>query len=174
MGNPENLSYRQVKVGRFISGLRGLEEIFVALYEGGCAPDPSLQEELVRRVRVHNYVPSSSEGEYAAAFLQEYDRFYRQKEGGEAVRGPSDATWHGIPRHQVLWFPTIAEDLCDGCGRCVEFCSHGVFAAADGQGIVEVIEPINCLVGCSSCARICPRRAIIFPPPALLRELRGV
>jgi len=157
-----------------MSGIRGLDEIFAALYEGGCAPDPSLQEELLRRVRVHNYVPASSEGEYGAAFLKEYERFYRQREGGEEVGKSRQATWQGIPRHQVPWFPTIADDLCDGCGRCLEFCSYGVFATADAADVVEVAEPFSCVVGCDACARVCPRRAIIFPPRTSLRAMRGV
>jgi len=172
MGSSEKLSYRQIRVGRFMSGIRGLDEIFAALYGERRAPEPSLQEELLRRVRVHNYVPASSEGEYAAAFLKEYERFYRQKEGGEETGGPSQATWQSIPRHQVPWFPTIAEDLCDGCGRCLEFCSYGVFALTDSGELVEVVEPFNCVVGCDACARICPQRAIIFPPRGTLRQMR--
>jgi NAD-dependent dihydropyrimidine dehydrogenase PreA subunit len=155
-----------------MSGIRGLDEIFRSLYKRGCAPDPSLQEELLRRVRAHNYVPGSSEGEYAAAFSREYERFCRQKEGGEGVTSPAHTTWHGIPRYQVPWFPTIAEDLCDGCGRCVEFCSHSVFEPATDAGTVVVAEPLNCLVGCDSCALICPRRAVFFPPRAMLGDLR--
>ena len=171
MGNPERLSYRQVRVGRFMAGIQGLDEVFVTLYEKGRAPDPSLQAELLQKVREHNYVPASSEGEYGAAFLKEYERFYRQREGGEEVSGPSQTTWQGVPRHQVPWSPTIAEDLCDGCGRCLEFCSYGVFALADGEGVVQVSEPLNCLVGCDACARICRQRAIIFPPRTILREI---
>lgn len=159
-------------MGRFVSGIRGLDEIFADLYGEGRAPDPSLKEELLQSVRAHNYVPASSEGEYAAAFLKEYERFYRQQQAGEREASvPSQATWQGIPRHQVPWFPTIAEDLCDGCGRCLEFCSSGVFGPADSGEVVEVVEPFNCLVGCDACARICPRRAIIFPSRAILRGI---
>ena len=157
-----------------MSGIRGLDEIFTAMYEEERIPNPSCKEVLLRRVREHNYIPSSSEGEYGEAFLREYERFYRQKQGGEEVRGPSQVTWQGIPRYQVPWFPTIAEDLCDGCGQCVEFCSYGVFALDEGKELVEVIEPLNCLVGCDACARICRQRAIVFPPRASLRGLRRV
>lgn len=171
MGNSGKLSYRQIRVGRFMSGIRGLDEIFADLYEKGRTPDPSLQEELLRRVRVNNYAPSSSEGEYGAAFLREYERFYRQKGGREKARGLSQATWQGIPRYQVPWFPTIAEDLCDGCGRCLEFCSYGVFAPTDSGGAVEVVELFNCVVSCEACARLCPQQAIVFPPRSLLRGM---
>jgi len=173
MESSERLSYRQIRVGRFMVGVRGLDEIFAALYEERCAPDPSLQAELLRRIRAHNYVPSSAEEEYGAAFLGEYRRFCEGKAGGRKGGAPAQAVWQGIPRHQVPWFPTVAEDLCDGCGRCLEFCSYGVFALADSGEVVEVVEPLNCLVGCDACAQVCPQGAIIFPPQDMLRQLRA-
>jgi len=40
-------------------------------------------------------------------------------------------TWRGHPREPIPWFPTIAEDLCNGCGACLDFCSFGVLRATD-------------------------------------------
>jgi CDP-4-dehydro-6-deoxyglucose reductase len=27
--------------------------------------------------------------------------------------------WHGVPREDIQWNPTILEDVCIGCGTCV-------------------------------------------------------
>jgi NAD-dependent dihydropyrimidine dehydrogenase PreA subunit len=176
MGDSKGLSYRQVRVGRFMSGIQGLDEIFTDLYSEGRSPDPSLKEELLERVRVHNYVPSSSGGEYATAFLREYESFCRQREslGEEVSPASQQAKGRPNPRYRAPWFPTVDEDLCDGCGRCLDFCSHGVFAPSGDGGAVQVLTPLNCVVGCDACTRICPRQAIIFPPRTSLRGVTGV
>ena len=176
MGHSAGLSYRQIKVGRFMSGIQGLDEIFAYLYGEGRPPDPSLRKELLQRVRVHNYVPSSSEGEYATAFLREYESFYRQRESSGEEVSPASAQAKGRPnpRYRAPWFPTVDEDLCDGCGRCLDFCSHGVFTANGDGEAVQVLAPLDCVVGCDACTRICPRRAIMFPPRTSLRGVTGV
>jgi NAD-dependent dihydropyrimidine dehydrogenase PreA subunit len=68
-----------------------------------------------------------------------------------------------MPREQVPWFPALDETLCDGCIKCLEFCSHHVYARRE-DGVVYVAEPYDCVVGCDECARLCKRRAITFPP----------
>ena len=35
--------------------------------------------------------------------------------------------WHGIPREEIDWHPTINEDACIGCGTCVTGCSRLVY-----------------------------------------------
>jgi NAD-dependent dihydropyrimidine dehydrogenase PreA subunit len=81
----------------------------------------------------------------------------------------------GFPREQIPWYPTIQADLCTGCGSCLEFCSNDVFELGD-DGVMQVINPYNCVVGCTSCAKMCPVDAITFPAQqelvALLRKLR--
>ena len=81
----------------------------------------------------------------------------------------------GIPREEIPWYPTIQEDLCTGCGSCLEFCSNNVFELGD-DGMMKVINPYNCVVGCASCEKMCPVEAITFPDQqklvALLRKLR--
>jgi ferredoxin len=35
--------------------------------------------------------------------------------------------WHGVPREQILWNPSIVEDACIGCGTCDTGCSRLVY-----------------------------------------------
>ena len=35
-----------------------------------------------------------------------------------------------------------------------------------------VARPYNCMVGCDTCAKLCPRNAILFPPLGYLRKIR--
>ncbi len=168
---PDNteLSYHQIVVGRFPTGLKGLDETFEALYEQGQAPADDLGPELVARLRQHNYIPASSEGEFAAALLREYGAYYEEKRSGGRTARKQD-TWQGIPRHQVPWFPMLDETLCDGCDKCLDFCSNGVYAKRD-SGTVYVAQPLSCVVGCDVCARLCANGAITFPPRSILRTL---
>ncbi len=81
----------------------------------------------------------------------------------------------GIPREQVPWFPTIDAGSCDNCGVCVSFCNHGVYT--QGDAIMSVTMPFNCVVGCSGCQPQCPNGAISFPDLdefiAVVRRLRA-
>jgi NAD-dependent dihydropyrimidine dehydrogenase PreA subunit len=165
----DQLSYRQVIVGRFPSGIRGLDEIFAALYRQGRVPDAELGVELVAQARRHNYIPGSAQDEFAAALLREYRHYWQLKQSGHEDHVRHD-TWRGVPRHQIPWFPMLDDTLCDGCDKCLQFCSNGVYAKQD-NGAVSVIEPLNCVVGCDACARLCRHGAITFPPRSMLRTL---
>jgi NAD-dependent dihydropyrimidine dehydrogenase PreA subunit len=62
------------------------------------------------------------------------------------------------------WFPTIDSDQCDGCKgayKCVKFCPHGVFEVREDKAVL--VNPLGCIYGCSACADLCPKDAIIFP-----------
>jgi NAD-dependent dihydropyrimidine dehydrogenase PreA subunit len=169
MPDSKQLSYRQIIVGRFPTGMSGLDEIFASLYDAGRAPDDGLGAELVRHARQHNYIPGSAEADFAAALLREYRSYYAQRQSGQEVVRKHE-TWQGIPREQVPWFPVLDETRCDGCDKCLEFCANGVYAKRD-SGVVYVAQPLNCTVGCDVCARLCPHGAITFPPRSILRTL---
>lgn len=81
----------------------------------------------------------------------------------------------GIARERIPWFPTIDAEKCTGCGGCFDFCSNGVFKLGD-DGTMKAIDPYNCVVGCSSCMKMCPTDAIAFPKQqeliAVLDKLR--
>ena len=71
-------------------------------------------------------------------------------------------TWHGIDRSTIDWHPVIDESKCIGCGMCATTCGRGVykFDYTKRKGVVVV--PNHCLVGCQTCANLCPVGAISF------------
>ena len=56
---------------------------------------------------------------------------------------------------------TFNEELCKGCGLCVNACPKGVLSLSQGRlnqkghTPVELTKPEEC-VGCASCAIMCP------------------
>lgn len=82
----------------------------------------------------------------------------------------SHGRWKGTPREQIPWHPTIDTSKCVGCRKCFDFFSHGVYGWDDNANTPEVIEPFECVVGCSSCSHQCEEGAIVFPPLTILKE----
>ncbi|MCL7940771.1 FAD-binding oxidoreductase [Halomonas sp. ATCH28] len=82
--------------------------------------------------------------------------------------------WHGIPRENIEWNPTIIEDACIGCGTCVTGCSRLVYRFDFERKKPVVIDPLNCMVGCTTCANTCPAQAIVFPPLESILALEGL
>jgi CDP-4-dehydro-6-deoxyglucose reductase len=152
--------------------MRGLDEMFEELYAQGRKPDePGLGLELVERARAHNYIPKGAVDEFAEALLREYRQYASACACGGSRPQVSYGTWRGYPREQIPWFPTVALDLCDGCGACIGFCSFGVYGPVPENKVV-VIDPFKCQVGCNSCANVCAPRAITFPPRGMLDAYR--
>ena len=78
-------------------------------------------------------------------------------------------TWNGIDRAKIKWFPTINYKKCIGCLACLQKCSHNVYIKKDGKP--KVINPNNCVVGCTGCDDVCPQKAISHPPKSYLNNL---
>lgn len=55
-----------------------------------------------------------------------------------------------------MFIVTVDQDLCVGCGACVEACPAQIFTLEDGKAQVSDDE---CL-GCQSCVSVCPVDAI--------------
>ncbi len=82
-----------------------------------------------------------------------------------------------IPRDKVNWYPTINYDACIGDRLCFDFCKNDVFLWNEDKQQPIVQNPLNCVIGCDSCAQQCPVEAITFPSKddlrKQLRELRA-
>ena len=74
-----------------------------------------------------------------------------------------------IPRDKLTWHPTINFDVCTGDRACIDFCKNDVFGWDEEQKHPLVLNPLNCVLGCDSCAQICPMEAITFPRKDELR-----
>jgi ferredoxin len=84
----------------------------------------------------------------------------------------SQTKWHGIPRMEIPWFPTVDAQKCIDCELCFVTCGREVYEIEDGPPRKARVErPYNCMVGCSTCAVVCPTGAITFPPRDLIAKL---
>jgi ferredoxin len=83
---------------------------------------------------------------------------------------PKFAKFHGVDREQIQWNPVIDESKCIGCGMCVTSCGRGVYEYDYENKKSEVASPNNCLVGCQTCANLCPSKAISFAEDDKTRE----
>lgn len=70
-------------------------------------------------------------------------------------------TWHGIPRDEIPWLPTVDADACIGCQLCYITCGRSVFEMHDGVAVAA--SAMECVVGCTTCANVCPTNALGFP-----------
>ncbi|MEM0134090.1 MAG: ferredoxin family protein [Thermoplasmatales archaeon] len=71
--------------------------------------------------------------------------------------------WHGVDRAELSWNPTINEDACTGCGLCLLSCGNSVFKWNLNDEMPEVANPQKCVLGCTTCGKVCPEGAISFP-----------
>ena len=80
-------------------------------------------------------------------------------------------TWHGIPRTEIQWHPSVVAERCVGCGVCVTSCGRGVYAFDYAGNKPVVAGPDKCMVGCTTCATICLQDAIEFPSRGYIRGI---
>ena len=78
--------------------------------------------------------------------------------------------WHGISRDKINWGPVIDSKKCIGCGLCVTTCGRGVYKFDYKKNKTVVANLNNCLVGCQTCANLCPAKAISFAEKDKTRE----
>jgi len=72
-------------------------------------------------------------------------------------------TWHGVDRTLYVWYPRIDYDKCTGCGLCLLTCGNDVFRWSREKNLPVVANPGSCVMGCTTCAKLCPEDAISFP-----------
>jgi NAD-dependent dihydropyrimidine dehydrogenase PreA subunit len=80
-----------------------------------------------------------------------------------------DETWHGIPRQDIPWFPTVDADACIGCSLCYTTCGRSVYEMRDNKAVAA--KAMSCMVGCSTCGTVCPVEAISFPDRDMVWKL---
>jgi len=80
-----------------------------------------------------------------------------------------DEMWHGIPRRDIPWFPTVDTDACIGCSLCFTTCGRGVYEMRDNKAVP--VNAMSCMVGCSTCGTVCPVEAISFPDRDMIWKL---
>ncbi|NCA66903.1 MAG: ferredoxin family protein [Clostridia bacterium] len=58
------------------------------------------------------------------------------------------------------WYPMIDYEKCIECGACIAKCKNGVY---DKQSTLPiVVNPDNCIQGCTGCGKLCPVGAIEY------------
>lgn len=73
-----------------------------------------------------------------------------------------------VPLPEVRFTPCrshVKEDLCNGCGVCVEGICGALRWEQEGKRRVPVVDPEFC-VGCGMCAMVCPKEALVVEPLA--------
>ena len=92
---------------------------------------------------------------------------------GRIIRDFSNIGWWGLSRKSIEWYPSIDYERCIGCGICFFTCSGRVVYDWDFEHMRPIVaRPYNCMIGCDTCAKLCPRDAIMFPPLGYLRKIR--
>ncbi len=73
-------------------------------------------------------------------------------------RGRDHAKWQPVSVCAYKYLPriTVNEELCDGCGECVEYCPKHILTLAEGR--LRVVEELKCTT-CGECVRHCPKEA---------------
>jgi len=167
-----DLSYRMIYIGGAPAGLLGLDELFSELFDAGVIPnDENIGEKIIKGVKKHNFVPKPAIEDYKDVLLREYLKYYQARSGGQSPAARDYGRWEGYPREHIPWFPTISEELCNGCGNCIEVCPKDVFFQKE-NGKVIVIEPFLCIVGCCFCKSACDPEAILMPQREMLDQYR--
>ena len=70
---------RQVKVGDIVVGISMLDHILAEVREMELPDEKEIGRELLKRVKIYNYIPASAEEKYRIALLEE---FLKCKGGG--------------------------------------------------------------------------------------------
>lgn len=59
------------------------------------------------------------------------------------------------------WYPVVDYAVCEECGTCVGFCTHGVYEKEKAPSPV-VVDPDACVEHCHGCGDKCPVGAIAY------------
>lgn len=79
--------------------------------------------------------------------------------------------WRGIPREQIDWLPTLVAERSIGCGLRATACGKNVYSFDYEANQPVVAAPQACMVGCTTCAVLCPQDALEFPSVGYVRQI---
>jgi hypothetical protein len=65
--------------GGFQVGIANLHDILKEVAESKLADDNAIRKELLKKVKIYNYVAPSADNEYSEALLKEYKRHYGKR-----------------------------------------------------------------------------------------------
>ena len=99
------------------------------------------------------------------------DRVTQPVVRAEAKSVSDNHAWHGMPREQIAWQPTLVAERCVGCGMCATSCGRGVYVFDYEINRPVVVAPEMCMVGCTTCATLCLYDAIGLPSRGYIRQL---
>jgi len=66
---------RQVDVGGIVVGISMLDQILPEVREMELPDEKEIGRELLKRVKIYNYIPASAEEKYRMALLEEYLKY---------------------------------------------------------------------------------------------------
>jgi NAD-dependent dihydropyrimidine dehydrogenase PreA subunit len=169
------LSIRTILVAGRPVGIAGLDEALRELARNGRLNGDDAGSRLLELIEQNNFVPDDARGDYRQALEEEWlrSRGRSPSNGSRTSEVAPKREWRGRRREEIAWFPTVVEADCDGCADCLEFCAFGVFVLNEATRAIVVVEPYNCVVGCSACEKVCRRGAIRFPPRRILGSVAG-
>lgn len=158
---PGKPATKRLVIGGQEVGIADFDTIMSKGLENLDKTDTQQKEVLLRELKAHNYVPEAVERDYLQAIWEEF-RQIRAKRLGQV-----EERYHGIPRDEIHWCPSIDESICSACGECAKFCKKGVYTFDDKP---RVTNPNRCVVTCTGCLKVCPEGAISFPTLVSLRD----
>ncbi len=141
---------RQIKVGKNVVGIRGLDAVLRELSESlEGIPDDEIREILLDKLKQKNYIPERVREEYGRAFLREYKKFVGRavdmsEEDGADIKivGPGCSRCDGLERTVIevlseLGTPLAVEHIRDPL-KIGEMGIMGIPALIIGKDVVAV------------------------------------
>lgn len=65
---------RQIPINGIMTGLTMLDECIAEVKEQNPGNESAVREALMKKIKIHNYVPQSVEGAYAQSIMEEYKK----------------------------------------------------------------------------------------------------
>jgi hypothetical protein len=70
---------RQVKINGRMTGITMLDEIIAEMRSQNLGTEPEIRAELMKKVRIYNYIPKRVEEEYTEVLMEEYKKGHHKK-----------------------------------------------------------------------------------------------